>query len=90
MPSVLLPLRPWCVLQSRSMPQQPLSEPLSTRQACENRFQADFSPLSSCRSPQAALNLSYRSDSVTRGMTCGTKSTRRNFKSGTRIVLDGP
>ena len=27
---------------------------------------ADFSPLSSCRSPQTALNCSYRSDRVTR------------------------
>ena len=34
--------------------------------ACENCFGVDFRPLSSCRSPQAALKLSYRSDGVTR------------------------
>ena len=33
---------------------------------CEKHFGADFSPLSSCRSPQAALNFSDRSDRVTR------------------------
>ena len=32
----------------------------------DNHFGRHFSPLSSCRSPQAALNLSYRSDRVTR------------------------
>ena len=34
--------------------------------ACVSRFGADFSPLSSCRIPQAALKFSYRSDRVTR------------------------
>ena len=33
---------------------------------CESRFGADFSPLSSYRSPQAALKFSYRGDRVTR------------------------
>ena len=39
---------------------------LGREAACENRFGADFRPLSSRRGSQAALNLSYRSDSVTR------------------------
>ena len=34
--------------------------------SCGNRFRADFSPFSSCRSPQPALKFSYRSDRVTR------------------------
>ena len=33
---------------------------------CKNRFRADSSPLSSCRSPQAALKFSCRGDRVTR------------------------
>ena len=57
-------------------------------QACENRFRADFSPLFSCRSPQAALNLSYRSNSVSR--LCPVALRVRAAKSGARIVLDGP
>ena len=38
----------------------------AARLACEESCWADTSPLSSCRGPQAALNLSYRSDRVTR------------------------
>ena len=33
---------------------------------CGGSFWADFMPLSSCRSPQAALKVSYRSDGATR------------------------
>ena len=39
---------------------------MRSKRACESSFWADFSPRSSCRSPQAALKLSYRSDRVTR------------------------
>ena len=35
-------------------------------EACESSFWADFSPLSSCRSPQTALKFFYRSERMTR------------------------
>ena len=62
--------------------------PLSPLQAYivlrDSGFQA---PVPSRRGPQAALNLSYRSDRVTRD---GPVALRlRAAKSGTRIVLDG-
>ena len=53
--------------------------------ACNNRFERISGPLSSCRSPQAALKCSYRSDRVTRHWPVALRV--RAAKSGTLILL---
>ena len=56
---------------------------------CESRFGADFSPLSSYRSPQAALKFSYRGDRVTRDGPLALRVPAAKNKT-CFFALDGP
>ena len=56
--------RPFHLSLFLTAPRMALPQDPSTHR--EYRFGADFSRLSSCRDPQAALKFSYRSDRVTR------------------------